>query len=266
MSQPESLPVDDRGLAYGDGCFETLRVVRGRAPLAELHLSRLQQGAERLGIDVCPQALRRELNQALAGCSTDAVIKMILTRGSGGRGYRLPSSASPRLLLQTAALPVPGENLRRQGLALHLCSLHLSSQPILAGIKHLNRLEQVLARAETDRAGLDEGLLLNARGCPVELTAMNLFARFADTLWTPALNECGVSGVMRRYLLETLLPTSGFKAAVSERPLSTLRDADEVFACNSVVGILPVRKLGLWQWPVGELTASLQQSVDELWQ
>lgn len=273
MSQHHGVADDDRGLAYGDGCFETIRVARSRAPLLDRHLDRLARGAERLAITLPKESLRVKLEKALADTG-DGVIKIILTRGSGGRGYRVPEPQQPRLILQTLPLPAIDEHCRSAGLSLHLCHLRLASQPVLAGMKHLNRLEQVLARQETDRAGLDEGLLLDNQGCPVELTSMNLFARFADTLWTPPLTDCGVAGVMRDYLLDSLLPgrldsllpDGRLQLQIGHRPLAALRQADEIFACNSVAGILPVRKLGLWQWPVGNTTIALQQSVDELWQ
>lgn len=266
MNDEAGVPADDRGLAYGDGCFETLRIAHGTAPLATRHLARLQTGAQRLGIEVDALRIPETLTRALADGPPHGVLKLVLTRGSGGAGYRLPLKPLPRLLIRRTALPQPCQRVRDQGLALHLCDIRLATQPALAGIKHLNRLEQVLARAEVDRAGADEGLLLDQTGRPVELTAMNLFVRFADQLWTPPLEDCGVAGVMRGYLLDTLIPREALSVRVGHLPLSRLREADEVFACNSVAGVLPVRKLGLWQWPVGGLTRRLQQSVDELWQ
>lgn len=262
MTTASQLPLHDRGLAYGDGCFETLRLRQGASPLADLHRQRMMAGARRLGIPFDPAGL----DQLLTSQSGDQVLKVILTRGSGGRGYRLPPQQQPRLIASLHPLPRWPNHWFDPGLKLALCQLRLAHQPALAGIKHLNRLEQVLARAEVDRHGLDEGLLLDQQGHVIELTGMNLFARFDDQWLTPSLDYCGVEGVMRRYLLERLAPQMGLSTRVTTMPLSHLAKAHEVFACNSVAGIFPVRSLGVWQWPVGDTTLALSAQTQSLWQ
>lgn len=255
----------DRGLSFGDGLFETLRASDAQAPLRDWHWQRLCQGARRLVIVFDQRRLAGQLDQAVASSGKAAVIKLIVTRGSGGRGYRIDSNSPANCYCRRYPFVAPSIAQRRHGLTLGLCQLRLAAQPALAGIKHLNRLEQVLARREVDQAGWDEGLLLDQHGHPLELTAMNLFARIAGQWWTPALTEAGVAGVMRSWLLtQQIGDFVGHQVQVERRPLSQLRRADEVFACNSVAGILPVRKLGLWQWPVGRTTQLLQQRVDAL--
>src|SRR5690606_33467170 len=140
----------------------------------------------------------------------------------------------------------------------------LAAQPRLAGLKHLNRLEQVLARQEVQAAGWDEGLMLDAQGRPAEFTSMNLFARFGTQLWTPPLRDAGAAGVARAEILALLAPAEGLQTTTEVRGLSQLRQADEVFACNSVAGILPVRKLALWRWPVGPATLALQARLAQI--
>ncbi|MEE4251525.1 MAG: aminodeoxychorismate lyase [Alcanivoracaceae bacterium] len=262
-SESALISSDDRGLSYGDGLFETMRMVSGRIPLWQRHRQRLAEGAARLDIPL-PAT---QLDQHIAGqCASggDAVIKVILTRGPGGRGYSVPVEPLPTLLCQRHPLSLPVEARYRDGLELGVCDIRLASQPVLAGIKHLNRLEQVLARRQVDAAGWHEGLLLGACDEPLELTAMNLFARFADQLWTPALTQAGVAGVMRGYVLDTLAPAMGLTVQVSAGTLPKLEQADELFACNSVAGILPVRKLALCCWPVGEITRAMQEQVRKL--
>ena len=254
---------EDRGLSYGDGLFETMRMVSGRIPLWSRHRQRLGQGAARLDIPL-PVAQLDEHVARQCALGGDAVIKIILTRGVGGRGYSAPAEPSPTLLCQRYPLQLPAAERYRDGLTVGVCDIRLPAQPPLAGIKHLNRLEQVLARRQVDTAGWHEGLLLGSSGEPLELTAMNLFARFGERLWTPALTQAGVAGVMRGYVLDVLAPAMGLTVQVSSGTLSQLEQADELFACNSVAGILPVRKLALWSWPTGEITLAMQEQVGAL--
>ncbi|MBZ2187722.1 aminodeoxychorismate lyase [Alcanivorax sp. JB21] len=270
----QSLPADDRGLAYGDGCFETVRLVADSAPLWPRHRARMLAGAERLGIATSADALDQALREALVqharqlqqGGSPHAVFKLILTRGSGGRGYAWPTPATPRLLASLHALPLRPASEYREGLRIGLCQQRLALQPAFAGLKHLNRLEQVMARGEVQRAGWQEGLMCDMQGLPIELTSMNLFARFGERLWTPDLAQCGVAGVARSVIIEKLAVDQGLDVDIHARPLSQLESADEVFACNSVAGILPVRTLMDRSWPVGDLTLALQARLEQLFE
>ncbi|WP_237440364.1 aminodeoxychorismate lyase [Alcanivorax sp. DP30] len=264
--QPAMLDSSDRGLAYGDGLFETMRVAAdGSIPLLAWHLLRLGRGAQALGIPV-PSTARLELavEKARASLAGEGLIKLMVTRGVGGRGYLPPADPTPSLLWQTGKLPVWNDRDRREGIVMGLCSRPLQVDPF-AGHKHLNRLAQVQARAEVARQGWQEGLLLSARRQPLEATAMNLFARFEDGWWTPDLvaANTGVAGVMRDWLLDHL-NTRAEPVQCDLRPLSQLRHAQAVFLTNSVVGVLPVRKLAQWQWSVPTSVRNLQSRVDAL--
>lgn len=261
------MPLDprDRGLAYGDGVFETVRVAAsGASPLWPRHRARLAGGLRALGIPVPDNSrLDAALNEGVAAlCGEPGVVKLTATRGVGGRGYLPPASAKPTVLWQSGVLPVWSRQHRREGLVLGLCQTPLYPDP-LAGFKHLNRLPQVMARREVARQGWDEGVLLSTRKQPLEATSMNLFARFADHWWMPDLDaaRAGVAGVMRAHLHETLLQR-GEKVVCDLRPLSQLRTADGLFLCNSVVGVLAVRKLAQWHWPVLASVRELQQSTE----
>lgn len=261
------LPADDRGLAYGDGCFETLRVENGRAPLAAYHLERMSAGARRLGIPFDTRLWWRRLEAVIAGAPAErGVAKLILTRGSGGRGYLPPETPDPRLLTQWHPLTLPPASWRERGIELGLAATRLAEQPQLAGIKHLNRLEQVMARREAARQGWQEALMLDAAGRPLELSSMNLFLLSDGVMKTPPIATSGVAGVMRGRILQELAPALGLPVRECRLTLSGLRGADEVFACNSVVGVLPVRKLGLWTWPPGDVTRRLGEAVESLFQ
>src|SRR5690606_15144674 len=194
------LPLGDRGLAYGDGLFETFAVRRGRPCLLDEHLRRLRRGCERLGLAFEEQAIVDEL---LAFCATlgEGVAKLILTRGDGLRGYAPPADARPRRVLLASPAPVYPDEYAQLGVELYPCALRLAEQPLLAGLKHLNRLEQALARAEWRDSRYAEGLLRDAAGRVIEGVFSNLFLVSEGRLLTPALERCGVAGVMRGALL-----------------------------------------------------------------
>ncbi|APX93590.1 aminodeoxychorismate lyase [Halomonas sp. 1513] len=230
----DTLPLDDRGLAYGDGLFETVLLRDGQPLLWREHLARLQRGAERLGF-AAPDAdsLRACCAEAPAGL---AVLKLIVTRGSGGRGYRPPAEASPQLRWQVGAF-TPQPERWRDGVRVRHCRLRLGRQPALAGIKHLNRLENVLARSEWQDDAIAEGLLSDSHGLLVEATCMNLFWSRHGRLETPRLENCGVAGTLREALLAEL--------AISEVEAgpAVLLDAEAVWLGNSLQGLWPLVRL-----------------------
>lgn len=234
-----SIAAGDRGLLYGDGLFETIRFEHGRAPLWPRHMARLALGCARLQLPAPDAALlEREALAEVAG-SEHAVVRITLTRGSGARGYAVPAVVQPTRIVAVSPLPHLDAALYRDGIRLHVCATRLGDQPLLAGIKHLNRLEQVLARAEWNDPAIAEGLVRDARGHVVSATAANLFAVIDGVPVTPAVARCGVAGVMRAELLESLPGVQ-----VRELPLAECLAADEVFLSSSVRGILPVRAVG----------------------
>lgn len=236
-----AIDAGDRGLAYGDGLFETMRVARGRLPWWPAHRARLLRGATTLGIT--PPAttwLDGEVAGLAAEAGGDAVLKLVLTRGTGGRGYAPPAGVEPTLALSLHPAPAPID----EPLVLRWCALRMAIQPALAGLKHLNRLEQVLARAEWSDAGIHEGLLLDARGRVACATAASVFA-LVDGRWlTPRVDECGVAGVARAWVL-----ANAPGAAEADLSPADIESAGAVFLCNAVRGILPVGRLGERRWP-----------------
>jgi 4-amino-4-deoxychorismate lyase len=248
----------DRGLSYGDGLFETLAVRDGRACYWDRHMARLRQGCERLGMaPVDPGLLAEEAAQLCDG-SARAVLRIIVTRGCGGRGYRPPRQAVATRILQRHAPPAYPPANALTGIEARVCSLRLGRNPRLAGIKHLNRLEQVLARAEWNDDNIAEGLMLDPDGNLVEGTMSNVFLVRDATLVTPELSQCGVAGVVRGRLLE-LAAAAGINTAVRQVPLTELEHATEVFVCNSLIGIWPVTRLPGRALAVGELTGRLRE-------
>lgn len=243
----------DRGLAYGDGVFETLLVADGQPVWWDAHLARLQRGCAVLGIEAPAPRLLREEAASLATGAARAVLKVIVTRGAGGRGYAPPLSVAPtRLLsLHPAALPLRREY--SEGVALRWCETTLAIQPALAGIKHLNRLEQVLARKEWHDDVIVEGLMCDADGRVVCATAANLFVVREGRLLTPRVDRCGIAGIAREWVLARR------QVEIVDLAPSEVESADELFLGSSLRGILPVSRLGGREWNVGPMTRALQQ-------
>lgn len=256
----EQIPVMDRGLHYGDGLFETLRVQAGRLPLWPWHWRRLQHGCERLGIPLPEEATLLQEIGALVGTEQQAVLKLILTRGPGQRGYAVPEPMRPSRLLILSDWPDYPADYRRDGVRVYTCQTRLGRNPALAGIKHLNRLEQVLARREWSGRAYQEGVLCDTEGHVIEGTMSNLFWCKRDQLYTPDLASCGVTGVMREIVID-LAHRSPISTKIGLWPATDLADADEVFMTNSLIGIWPVSYIFNKSFQAGPVTLQLQSML-----
>ncbi|MCM2130959.1 aminodeoxychorismate lyase [Larsenimonas rhizosphaerae] len=233
---PSGVSFGDRGLAYGDGMFETILVRDGTPMLWKYHVARLHDGGRRLGISLpSEKALHDAMAAACSQVQGDAVFKLIVTRGEGGRGYLPPSVAEPAW--QCRAVPFDANTACWQGITARLCHLVLSDQPALAGIKHLSRLENVMARREWTDPRIAEGLLLDARGELVEGTCMNVAWCEQGQWFTPGLRHSGVAGTLRAALLD-----AGF-LAISAIDTAGLSHSDAVVVFNSVQGVWPLERL-----------------------
>ncbi|QLF95014.1 aminodeoxychorismate lyase [Pseudomonas sp. ABC1] len=256
----ERLTIRDRALAYGDGLFETMRVEGGQPCLFERHMARLQEGCRRLRIPLDDAVLRREV---LAYCAQfdQGVAKLIVTRGDGQRGYAPPEPCLPRRILQASPLPAYPAVNADAGVELFPCRTRLAEQPLLAGLKHLNRLEQVLARGEWQDPVYAEGLMCDTSGRVIEGVFSNLFLVLDGRLLTPSLQRCGVAGVMRAEIIARA--ASWMPVEQRDVSIAALERAEEVFLCNSLYGIWPVRRLQQRIWPVGGVTRKLQALLSE---
>lgn len=254
-SETAGIAADDRGLQYGDGLFETMAAVGGCIPRLPLHLARLDHGCRRLGIPMPAESqLEDECGHVLEGMGA-ATVKLTITRGPGPRSYRPTAEPSvTRIVVSSAARP-RGDSL--QPAVLRICNARMGLNPLLAGVKHLNRLEQVMACSEWDDPGIDEGLMLSSDGRLVSATAANVFLVEAGRLVTPAIRDCGVAGVMRQVVLAAAVDL-GLAVVVEDVQPDRLATADELFVTNAVVGIRPVQEVvGIRRWTAGEVTRRL---------
>ncbi len=246
----KQISITDRGLSYGDGVFRTLRIHAGKPQSWNAHWQRLQYDCERLDLRPPDQALLLSEAACLFSDGGEGVLKIIITRGSGGRGYGLPQACVQTRLLQRHPLPVEKPN---QLVTLGVCTMRLSRNPRLAGIKHLNRLEQVLARAECDHAGWQEALLLDTQDWVISGTMSNLFLVKNNRILTPRLDQAGVIGATRQRII-TLAGRVGLQIQETAVKLADCYDAQELFMCNSIKGVCPVVSLGEFEFDVGALT------------
>lgn len=252
--------ISDRGLAYGDGLFETIAVDRGQPRLLDLHLDRLLAGARRLGLPVPERAgLARSLRERADGHER-AVLKLLLTRGVSMRGYAPP--AQPAATVAIGLLPrlptAPGHY--QHGIQAGLSRVPAPLSPALAGLKTLGRLEQVLAAAERQAAGWAEALMCDPDGQLVSGTMSNLFLVRGGVLLTPRLDRAGVHGVMRRLVLE-LAPGLGIETHEERLRPGQLAEADEIFVCNALIGVWPVSAVDGWQGSPGRVTRRIAAAL-----
>ena len=257
-----SVSVDDRGLQYGDGLFETMGARDGRVRRFQNHMARLAESCHRLGMPAPPiDLIETDCARALEGFGA-AVVKLTLTRGPGPRGYPPPAEPSlTRIVVSTAQQVSESEAARP--LTVHLCETRLGRNPQLAGMKHLNRLEQVLAGAELRDTACDEGLMRSTDDRIVCATASNLFMVRDGELLTPQISDCGVAGVMREVVLR-VATTLGVPAAVGDYTLDDLARADECFLTNAVRGVRPVGRVeGVKNFTAGAITARLRAAIEQ---
>lgn len=254
--QSDTVAIMDRGFQYGDGLFETIEVRQNIPIFLEQHLQRLNKDSQRLYLPRLDlELLRSEISQ-LCENAGNAVLKIIVTRGAGGRGYRQPENIQPTRILSLHPFPDYPKNFYTDGIVARICNTKLGLNPTLAGIKHLNRLEQILARAEWNDSDIHEGIMLDFNGRVIEGTMTNLFYVKNGELFTASLELCGIAGILRGWIFEQM--------PVIEHNfyLENLQQADEIFICNSVMGICGVRQIEQQPFSIGEITKKLQLALE----
>jgi 4-amino-4-deoxychorismate lyase len=256
----QSISPFDRGFAYGDGVFRTLKVSNGLPENWPQHYQKLVADCAAIHI-VCPNAdlLIDDLGKLFTP-EENGVAKIIITRGEGARGYSVPPVTTPTRVVSKTAIPQYPEEHFSYGVHLHVCETRLSTQVKLAGIKHLNRLENILARMEWSDPEWADGILLDGHGHVIECTSANIFARFGNSLKTPSLHDCGVAGVTRQRII-TLAYTLSLQVSVEPITLNQLVLADEVIICNSLYGAWQVRRIQNKSIPAAGLAANIREAL-----
>ncbi|HAU3361323.1 TPA: aminodeoxychorismate lyase [Salmonella enterica subsp. salamae] len=236
----ERLAVNDRGVQFGDGCFTTARIAAGEIALFSRHLARLEETCSRLAIPFNDWDLLVKEMRRLAQPHREGVLKVMITRGAGGRGYSAAGCQLPTRILSVSPYPAHYARWKDAGITLTLSPIPLGRNPYLAGLKHLNRLEQVLIRAHLEQTDADEALVLDSEGWVTECCAANLFWRTGDIVSTPRLDQAGVNGIMRQFCLRKLAQ-SPFQVFEVQAREEAVRQADEVIICNALMPIIPIR-------------------------
>lgn len=261
----DAISVLDRGFQYGDGLFETIAFIAGKAPMWDLHIQRLVKSCQQLAIFLPDeQLLKSEIATLIGQDGANKIVKLIITRGTGERGYALPLQKHASRIVIMSDWPDLPKACWLNGVRIRMCHTRLANQPLLAGLKHLNRLEQVLARAEWQDPTILEGLVLDQAENLVEATSHNVFLVKNNTIYTPDLTRCGVAGIMREFIL-SLAANMGLRVNIGDIHRNELDSADEVFLCNSIHGIWPVCEVVTGhKYPVGAITCRLRDKVAEV--
>ncbi|RMC95982.1 aminodeoxychorismate lyase [Aquitalea palustris] len=246
----EQISALDRGLAYGDGIYRTIEIRQGKPRLWRWQYQRLLADAARLKLPLPDEALLlAEIAQLAAGVE-QGVAKIVLTRGVGARGYAMPADCQPTRLVSVTPWAGYPQERARDGVNVRWCDTRLSCQPLLAGIKHLNRLENVLARSEWSDPDIHEGLMLDQRGLLIEATMSNVYLVEGQRIVTPRLDQNGVQGMLRDWLFAHA-PQLGYQLDEADIAPARLWQAEQVFLSNSLIGLWPVARIAGQALPAG---------------
>ncbi|MEF1291223.1 aminodeoxychorismate lyase [Vibrio sp. M260118] len=257
----DSISLSDRSFQYGDGCFTTMLTRNGNICHWPLHIERINACLDALHIPRPDwQVIEAWLSEMISH-EPKAGLKLHISRGEGGRGYSPTQVASPNVTISDFIYPAHYEQWKQDGVELGICQHRLGHVPLLAGHKHNNRLEQILLKAELEQGAFADGVALDLDGNVIETTMANLFWLQGGKLYTPKLDKAGVSGVMRRVVLEWA-DSEGVDVEVGDFPLSSLLAADEVFMTNSILGVAPVRAIDRSQFDIGKITKRIQEMID----
>jgi len=257
----EYVSVTDRGLHYGDGVFETIACVGNTPVFIEQHLDRMENGARKLKIPFPDRQLfQHDINCLLRGGNSNRVIKLILTRGRGKRGYCYDARQIPTRICLLSAWPDYVAHWREHGIATRFCQAQVSINPQLAGIKSLNRLDSVLASSELGTA-FNEGFLSDTEGNVIEGTMSNIFIVLNDAMVTPDLSRCGVNGIMREQIID-IAHNNNINVETRNITRDELLASREIFVSNSVIGACVVKQLEQQFYNTDTMTKTINKILD----
>lgn len=265
----KTVSILDRGLSYGDGIFTTIKVIDGQCELLSQHITRLEQGITRLSITPINLILLRNDLVAKAQKHSTGVLKVMVTRGEGKRGYSSLGCDSPNIIIIAGNLP-DYQSHQTNGIKLGVSNVTLGINPLTAGIKHLNRLEQVLVKQDIDEQEWTDALVLDCQGYIVETSMANVFWRIGNNVYTPSLEFSGVNGLMRQQVIKTLNEQSvsqnsewaSITIIENRFILNDILKADEVFITNCLMGIVPIIAIDNNSYQIGDITNKLSGELN----
>jgi len=265
----DELTAHDRGLHYGDGLFETITVENKQLLCWDEHLKRLERGCLKLNIAVPDKNILKNEVSALIKTKSRGVIKIIISRGGGGRGYKISENIEPTRIISLYPWSSQYDKNSSSGVKTRICSYRYAKNSFLAGIKHLNRLEQILARSEWDDDSIAEGIVMDSENYIIEGTMSNIFCIIGKTLYTPDLSACGIEGIVREKIIE-LASNLKFKddltslnVEIKKIPLEFLMNAEEIFMCNSIIGVWPVNIIDKTKFSNHKKTQNIIKTLQE---
>ena len=240
----DQIEIFDRALHYGDGVFETIAIQDSKVLCFDEHLIRLEKGCKKLKIPIQDKVIIKNEVSSLINTETvdRAVVKIIISRGQGGRGYKIPENIESTRIISLFPWPNYSEKFSVSGIKTKICNYRYTNNSVLAGIKHLNRLEQILARSEWNDQEIIEGIVMNLDDYIIEGTMSNIFCIMDKTLYTPDLSLSGIKGIVREKIIN-LSDKLGLKIEIKKITLDFLLNAEEIFMCNSLIGIWPVNSI-----------------------
>lgn len=260
----------DRGIFYGDGLFETVRVYGGRPFLLDRHLERLMRGAAELELNFQGGAieLADAANQLLeTNRIEEGYLRLALTRGTGARGLWPANPADQQVtLIITGDSSIPyREEHYEKGFTATMVSFPRNERSPVVRLKSLNFLENILGRREACRRGADEGLFVNGKGHLAEGTVSNLFIVRQGALYTPPVTAGILEGITRNLILEM---AEDICDAVIEKNLepASLYEADEAFLTNSLVEVIALVRVDghlIGGGKPGKITLKLHQAYHD---
>tara|TARA_B100000953_G_scaffold6913_1_gene6230 strand:+ start:1189 stop:2037 length:849 start_codon:yes stop_codon:yes gene_type:complete len=258
----DELAAHDRGLHYGDGLFETITVENMQLLCWDEHLKRLERGCIKLNIAVPDKNLLKNEVSALINTESQGVIKIIISRGQGGRGYKILENIAPTRIISLYPWSYQYDQNSSSGVKTRICKYRYAKNPFLAGIKHLNRLEQILARSEWNDNSIAEGIVMDSENYIIEGTMSNIFCIIGKTLYTPDLSECGIEGIVRGKIIE-LASNLKFNVEIKKISLGFLMNAEEIFMCNSIIGVWPVNIIDETKFSKHKKTQNIIKTLQE---
>lgn len=233
------ITVSDRSLQFGDGHFTTIAVRDRKPEFLDAHLNRLLKATERLGIAFADWHSLSDVIQSESELTNFGVLKVIISRGVGGRGYGTVGAEDSSCIVTRHPYPAHYVAWKKTGVSLNLSQIKLGMQPILGGLKHLNRLEQVLIKQQLQATTFDDAVVCDSAGFVVETSASNLFWKNNNYWFTADLSNSGVDGVMRNQVL-TYFSENNIPFQIVRVKPKVLLQAEEMFICNSLMHCVPV--------------------------